>query len=272
MCGVGRSVRSGVRSPTGGLVRAAGMPRRGGFTIVDLLVSVAVLMVLISLMMPAIRKATETAHRVVCASNVRQIGIGLLMYADTHEDLLVPTAFYQQDENRLEDMMALRLSGTADSDPFIAPELDGWDGLGILFSEEYLADGKVFYCPSHHGSHPFSQYASCFGGQPKTIVANYHYRGVGPEGQQNLTKIEPRVTALVSDGMRTRSDYNHKVGSNVLRADLSVTWYRDETGALFRSLPLDESQASTDPVAAAWDLIDGQLDATESGQQGENPS
>ncbi|MEO1007450.1 MAG: hypothetical protein AAFX79_02695 [Planctomycetota bacterium] len=226
---------------------------------IDLLVSIAVLMLLIAIMLPALARATETAHRVVCSSNVRQIGIGLLMYADTNQDELVPTTFNSPDKGRLEQMLLLRLGDGGRDGPPLDPSVEGWDGLGILFYDEYLSDGKVFFCPSHTGAHPFSAYACCFGGPQTRVVGNYQYRGAGKNGQRYLSKIEPRRTALIADGMRTQADYNHKVGGNVMRADLSVTWFRDYSGKLFDQLPAAESQAASGPVAAAWDLIDGQL-------------
>src|SRR5690606_32180072 len=84
---------------------------RRAFTMVDVLVSIAVITVLISLMMPAIRKATETAHRVVCSSNVRQIGMAMMMYADANQDYIPPTTFYAPSRNRAEETLILRLPG-----------------------------------------------------------------------------------------------------------------------------------------------------------------
>ena len=225
------------------------------------MVSVGVIVVLIGLMMPAIRKATETAHRVVCASNVRQMGIGLLMYADANNDLIVPTTFYDPTRNRPQQMLILRLSGVGGAPRDFSPETGGWDGLGLLFHGEYLDNTGCFYCPSHTGSHPFDEYAKNFGPVPDFVVGNYQYRGAGPNGQRHLFKIEPRRTALIADGMRIRSDYNHKIGSNVMRADLSVTWYRDMGGELVSHLPLTDATARASPVITAWELIDRQLES-----------
>jgi len=233
---------------------------RGAFTIVDVMVSIAVIMVLISLMMPAVWKATETAHRVVCSSNVRQIGIAMLMYADSNKDFIPPTTFYHPSRNRAQQMLIIRLSGVSSAPLDFSPETGGWDGLGVLFHGEYLDNAACFYCPSHDGAHPLSEYDDKFGEVPEIVVGNYQYRGAGPGGQRHLGKIEPRRTALVADGMRLRSDYNHNDGSNVMRADLSVTWFRDYGGQILSRLPLDESGARSSVVMDAWDLIDRQLE------------
>ncbi|MFI4917496.1 MAG: type II secretion system protein [Phycisphaerales bacterium JB060] len=235
--------------------------RSGAFTIVDVMVSIAVMMVLISLMMPALTKATETAHRLVCSSNVRQIGMGILMYADGNDDFLPPTTFYDPAHNRAEQMLILRLSAVSSAPRDFSPETGGWDGLGLLYHGGYLDHAACFYCPSHDGAHPVSQYSNSFGEIPGVVVGNYQYRGAGPDGQRRLSKIEPRRTALIADGMRLRSDYNHDVGSNVMRADLSVTWFRDYGGRIISRLPLDEADARSSVVMAAWGLIDEQLDS-----------
>lgn len=235
--------------------------RSRAFTLVDVLVSIAVILVLISLMMPALTKATETAHRLVCSSNVRQIGIAMLMYADTNKDLIPPTTFYDPRQNRAEQMLILRLTSVSSVPHDYSPETGGWDGLGLLYFGGYLDHASCYYCPSHDGAHPLSEYADSFGDLPDNVVGNYQYRGAGPNGQRHLSKIEPRRTALVADGMRLRSDYNHDVGSNVMRADLSVTWFRDYGGRVVSRLPLQESEARSSVVMDAWALIDEQLDA-----------
>ncbi len=58
--------------------------RRSGFTMLELLIVVSVIMVLVSLLLPAIQQAREGARRTQCCSNLMQLGIALQNYQHCH--------------------------------------------------------------------------------------------------------------------------------------------------------------------------------------------
>lgn len=61
--------------------------RPTGFSLIELLVVLAIIVLLVALLLPALRRAREDALRVQCASNLRQIGMGLELYDQAYKRL-----------------------------------------------------------------------------------------------------------------------------------------------------------------------------------------
>lgn len=236
-----------------------------GFTLVDVLVSLLVMSILIAILLPSISRVRESAHRVICGSNLRQIGLGLHMYAESSGAVLPPSVFLPAtmrgpvartsgDEGSPERMDIVRTS----VDEFDSRPWGDWDGLGLLFEGGYLSASKVFYCPSHGGSHTFERYTNTWAQDSGEIVSNFQFRGTGPDGQRRLYNIDSSA-ALVTDMLRSYEDLNHKGGFNVLQAGLAVGWVADAGDEIADILlrTSGDTGGSTNSVVDAWHRLDG---------------
>jgi prepilin-type N-terminal cleavage/methylation domain-containing protein/prepilin-type processing-associated H-X9-DG protein len=106
---------------------------RSGFTLVELLVVVAVTGVLIALLLPTISRARESARRTGCASNLRQLGMAVQAYLDDHDGLypVLPLTAPPESEGEESD----RNEGGSPSD---------WEEV----IQPYLHSEPILRCPS----------------------------------------------------------------------------------------------------------------------------
>src|SRR5438270_13311006 len=64
------------------------MRRQRAFTLIELLVVIAIIAILAAILFPVFAQAREAARQTTCLSNLKQLGTGLTMYAQDHDETL----------------------------------------------------------------------------------------------------------------------------------------------------------------------------------------
>src|SRR3954467_9900585 len=68
--------------------RTARRRRSGAFTLVELLVVIGIIALLVAILLPTLTKAREAANRTACLSNLRQVHLAFVLYANQNKDLV----------------------------------------------------------------------------------------------------------------------------------------------------------------------------------------
>lgn len=221
---------------------------RTAFTLIELLVVIAIIALLLAILIPALSRVRESAKRVVCSSQLKQVGIAVQAYAADYSNLLPyygddahPYALYRSEPQWLDDAgLPIPMK------------------VACLYAAGTVTEPKIFYCPSNvlalyrfksyndptpWGTLPQKYNDEDGSGHNQWIRMGYTYYPTDPRSPidsatqapkdtaKRIDKLDPRIP-FMTDTIRRRDHISHtRQGTyavNALFADGHVVLRNDD--------------------------------------------
>jgi prepilin-type N-terminal cleavage/methylation domain-containing protein/prepilin-type processing-associated H-X9-DG protein len=143
----------------------------GAFTLIELLVVIAIISILASMMLPVLSRAKLTAQSIRCTSNHQQLQLAWQMYAEDHEDRLVPNwAIYPNWSGEYRDGYSTTNAWVVGS----AVQSDSTEGIRAGGLWDYTRSESLYRCPSDRSLWP---YGARHGPRPFNVALNAGMNG-----------------------------------------------------------------------------------------------
>lgn len=230
--------------------------KRPGFTLIELLVVIAIIALLMGILLPAMSRVRETAKRVVCSSQVKQVGTAMTAYTSDNDSRL--PAYNSNNANENPYLLIHSYALYRSEGPYV--DAGGKPlpmKLAVLYEGKYIADPKVFYCPSnmnplykfesYNNPKPWGSLPQNFNtldgqGHNQWVRMGYTYLPIDPRTPRNSATGMPEETAgkidmldpyipYMTDLIRHKEQISHKrqrnYAVNALFKDGHVTLCND---------------------------------------------
>ncbi|HEX8236278.1 MAG TPA: DUF1559 domain-containing protein [Abditibacteriaceae bacterium] len=142
---------------------------RRGFTLIELLVVIAIIAILAAMLFPVFARARENARRTSCASNLKQLGLGLLQYTQDYDE-----------QYPLRRFAPFGTTGAYSSSDAVLFDFDNNSWRTVV--QPYIKSNQLFVCPSNPDNAKKS-YDPEFN---RSYAANANWAGTSPIIEKGL--------------------------------------------------------------------------------------
>ena len=186
-----------------------------GFTLIELLVVIAIIAILAAILFPVFARARENARRASCMSNLKQIGLGMMMYMQDY-DSLYPTRYFYNGTTTPGDSGGTMIGQ-------IVPPLDTGTSANAKWElEPYTKSVQLMVCPSW--SYDPGTYG---GGYAYNLIAGVPSAYGGPTVLSEAQVEEPSLMIAFVDGSWYRDAYPVATSTGSLNGNWKVNFCKD---------------------------------------------
>jgi prepilin-type processing-associated H-X9-DG protein/prepilin-type N-terminal cleavage/methylation domain-containing protein len=166
--------------------------RRHAFTLVELLVVIGIIALLISILLPSLSRAREMGKSIKCLSNLRQLGMATVSYANEHKTYLPYPTTTQGEECLWFNCV----------DPYLQKLSPANGRTGVAANREYSPFKQCVVYDEFEGGINTSGAQNKLKEYARTYKMNSHLRHNNPASQMKVTELrEPTAVVLYGDGM-----------------------------------------------------------------------